>query len=146
LSDQALTKTADLDAIVWPETSYPSTFRTPLTSDELAQDQGVEKFTRSRRIHLLFGGYDRFQNKDHNAFFYLSPDPNPGVAGLGDLQTYRKNILLLFGEYIPFSDQIKFLRDAFPQVGNFGRGPGPKVLSIQRRHAGLPPVLVRLLG
>jgi apolipoprotein N-acyltransferase len=130
LSDKALMMHPRPDVLVWPETSYPSTFRTPTSATELARDQQVETYVRSRGVPLLFGGYDRAGGKDFNALYFLSPKPEPGVAGEGDLAVYHKSILLLFGEYIPLSDKIQFLRDAFPQVGNFGRGPGPQVLTI----------------
>jgi apolipoprotein N-acyltransferase len=130
MSDQALQLTPRPEILVWPETSYPSTFRTPEASDELARDQGLEQFVRTRGATLFFGGYDREGSKDFNAFFFLAPAPVPGVGGEGDLQVYRKNILLLWGEYIPGAESFEFIRKAFPQVGNFGRGPGPVVLKV----------------
>jgi apolipoprotein N-acyltransferase len=131
MTDQALAMTPRPQAVVWPETSYPSTFRTPETTDELARDQQLERFVRDRGVPLLFGGYDRAGGKDFNAFFFLDPR-----AGESDLQVYRKNVLLLFGEYIPGASFIKPLRDAFPQVGNFGRGAGPEVLRVGDVRAG----------
>ena len=129
LSDEALAKTPKPAALIWPETSYPGTFRTPESADDLARDQKIENFVRSRGVPLYFGGYDHFSRKDFNAFFFLSP--KLAVAGgESDLQIYRKNMLLLFGEYIPGADQFKFLANAFPEVGNFGRGPGPVVLRV----------------
>lgn len=135
MSEQALSLGDKPDFLVWPETAYPSTFRTPHTSSELERDQKVEAFVRGARVPLLFGGYDRFEKKDYNALFLLSPIADRGLAGTADLQIYRKNVLLLFGEYIPGSEQIKFLQDQFPQVGNFGRGIGPDVLSIPVERA-----------
>jgi apolipoprotein N-acyltransferase len=129
MSEQALKLTPKPEFLVWPETSYPSTFRNPMTNDELSRDQRVEQFVRNVQTPLLFGGYDTFEGKDFNAFFLLTPTPR-GIGFNSDLQTYRKNILLLFGEYIPGSKQFKFLRDAFPQVGNFGRGAGPEIQHI----------------
>lgn len=122
LSDTALKMTKKPDFLVWPETAYPSTFRTPSTVSERARDQKVEAFVQSRQTSLLFGGYDHSEGKDYNALFALS--------GSNPLQIYRKNMLLIFGEYIPGADQFKWIRDAFPQVGNFGRGKGPDLLSL----------------
>lgn len=130
MSDQATLLEQKPDLLVWPETAYPSTFRTPNNSDELFRDQKVEAFVSGHDIPLLFGGYDHWQRKDFNALFALSPRTEPGLSGNADLQTYRKNVLLLFGEYIPGAEQLKFIRDQFPQVGNFGRGVGPDVVSV----------------
>jgi apolipoprotein N-acyltransferase len=122
LTTQAMNQEPKPDVIIWPETSYPTTFRNPHTMTEKLLDERLETFSRQLGVPLLFGGYDLFQSKEFNAFFFLSPQ--------GDLQIYRKNILLLFGEFIPGSEYISLIREAFPQVGNFGRGPGPSVLPI----------------
>ncbi len=130
LSDRALTMSPKPEVLIWPETSYPSTFRTPQTATELSRDQAVEHYVRDRGIPLLFGGYDHSAGKDFNAFFFLNPKPIAGLSGEGDLQIYRKNILLLFGEFIPGVEFIPPLKKAFPQVGNFGRGPGPEIFRL----------------
>jgi apolipoprotein N-acyltransferase len=136
VSDRALSAKPRPDFLVWPETAYPSTFRNPMTSDELARDERVEDFVKDRRFPLLFGGYDRSGGKDYNALFALTPPISSPVDatlnGFGDngLLTYRKNILLLFGEYVPFTEDSPMFRHYFPQVGNFGRGAGSEVLEV----------------
>lgn len=129
LSDQALAMDPKPAALIWPETAYPGTFRTPESADDLGRDERVENFVRTRGVPLYFGGYDHFGRKDFNALFFLSPR-QPVAGGESDLQIYRKNMLLLFGEYIPGAETFKFIADAFPEVGNFGRGPGPVVLNV----------------
>jgi apolipoprotein N-acyltransferase len=138
LSDQALKTNPRLDALVWPETAYPSNFRTPETSDELARDQYVERYVRSRGVPLLFGGYDRNQQKDYNSFFFLSPTADSNGQ---DLQTYHKNKLLIFGEYIPGMEYMPLISRWFPQVANFGRGNGPEVLNIPTRKIKVSPII-----
>ena len=136
MSDQALLMNPKPEALIWPETSYPSTFRNPMNSEEFGRDRGVEAFVKSRGVPLLFGGYDRDKVLDYNAFFYLAPNPQTD----GDLQVYRKNILLMFGEYIPGADYFPWLKKAFPMVGFFGRGPGPQVLTIPTKNLKFPEV------
>ncbi len=153
MSDQALKLQPKPDAMFWPETAYPSTFRTPQGMNEMARDQLLEEFVRTRRVPILFGGYDQAGGKDFNSFFLLTPRPGaepppPAPAGspisasatMGhdtDLQIYHKNILLLFGEYIPGMESIRWLKEMFPQIGNFGRGPGPEVFSLPMLNPGL---------
>jgi apolipoprotein N-acyltransferase len=108
--------------VVWPETSYPSTFGKPHSEIETRLEGLVQGLVQEIQVPLLFGGYDTAQGKDFNSFFFLSP--------LERLQTYHKNILLIFGEYIPGADSFELIRKAFPQVANFGRGRGPEVVSI----------------
>jgi apolipoprotein N-acyltransferase len=130
LSDQALAQAPRTQAVIWPETAYPSTFRSPDITDDLELDQQVESYARTRKVGVFFGGYDqdRTLRRDYNALFFLPSE------GLG-LQTYRKNRLLLFGEELPFSDTFPTLRRWFPQVGNFGRGAGPAAIEVPTRPA-----------
>jgi apolipoprotein N-acyltransferase len=113
--------------ILWPETTYPASFRTPLSPKELSRDLRLEQFVRDLKIPLLFGGYDRKEQKDFNAFFMLTPEPVDGQ----DLQIYQKNVLLPFGEYIPFLDENIWTKMLFPNMGFFGQGPGALAYSIK---------------
>jgi apolipoprotein N-acyltransferase len=127
LSERALKLTPPPDFLVWPETAYPSTFRTPVTIDEMNRDKAVERYVKENGIPLLFGGYARANHRDHNAFFFLHPTRQ---EGWGDLQVYKKYILLPFGEYIPGISNLNFVRQMFPQIGNFGLGEGPAVFQV----------------
>ncbi len=125
LSDRALSQAPKTQALIWPETSYPTTFRTPDFAEDLELDQQVENFAKSRKVGMFFGGYDqdKFLRKDYNAFFFLAPEARA-------LQVYRKNRLLMFGEEMPLGDTFPQLRRWFPQVGNFGRGAGPTAIEL----------------
>ena len=140
LSDQALSTLPRPDFLVWPETTYPAVFRSPLSNRELARDQRVENFVNSNGVPLLFGGYDRQNDKDFNSLFMLSPT---ALSPL-DLQVYHKHVLLPFGEYIPLMEDVDWIKRLFPQMGFFGRGPGPMVftlLSPDRRPIRLSPII-----
>jgi len=131
LSSQALATSPRPEAVVWPETAYPSLFRAPGSSNELARDQMLERYVIVQQTPVLFGGYDRSNGKDHNAFFFLSPKFGTEES---QLSIYRKHTLLLFGEYIPGAETFDWIKKAFPQVGNFGRGIGAQALEIPRRE------------
>lgn len=132
LSDEAMKLTPKPDLVVWPETSYPSTFRNPHSHAEVSLDLQLETYRQQLGVPLLFGGYDHEKGKDFNAFFYLTPR--------GDLEIYQKNILLLFGEYIPGAESIDYIKQTFPQVGNFGRGKGPQVIPVQIGRPEIGPI------
>ena len=129
LSNQALQLKPKPDVLIWPETSYPSAFGNPLTRTERLLDEQVNLYSRSISVPLLFGGYDHRNGKDFNTFFFLAPS--------GGRQIYHKSILLLFGEYIPGAETFDFIKKAFPQVGNFGRGDGPEVLTLETQRENL---------
>jgi apolipoprotein N-acyltransferase len=123
LSDQALRLAPKPEIILWPETAYPSSFRSPHTSGDFARDKEVEGWSASRKSPLVFGGYDRdLLGKSYNSVFYLSPD--------GTDSRYAKSILIPFGEYIPGMESIPWVRDLFPMVGFFGKGPGSVIREI----------------
>lgn len=142
MSDEALKNPEKPDLIVWPETAYPSTFRTPSTSSEKLRDEAVDHFVRTRQVSTAFGGYDRDTRRDFNSFFLLTPrysDPSAqDIRTEPDTQIYHKHVLLMFGETIPFMDSIDWLKNTFPQVGNFGRGPGPEVMMVSTRNPMAP--------
>ncbi len=126
LSDDALKLSPKPEVLLWPETAYPSTFRSPETSDDFGRDKSMEDFVASRKVPIAFGGYDRdMKGLSYNAVFYLNPD--------GTDSRYTKTILIMFGEYIPGVDFFPALRQLFPMVGFFGRGPG----SVIREVAGV---------
>lgn len=134
LSDQALILQKKPDIIIWPETAYASTYGKPMTTADYSRDQRIDTWVKTNHTPLLFGSYDRDEGKDYNTLFILSPIASPQLTSLGsvseNLQFYHKNILLMFGEYIPFQDAFPFIGRLFPQVANFGRGPGPELIQI----------------
>ena len=122
LSREAMKLEPQPEVLIWPETAYPTSFKNPRTALESYLEHQVNSLVQEIKVPILFGGYDTDHIQDYNSFFFLSPE--------GDLKTYHKNILLLFGEYIPGADLFPWIKDMFPQVGNFGRGKGPEVLTI----------------
>ena len=123
LSDDALKRTPKPEVLLWPETAYPSTLRSPESSNDFARDKEVESFVADRKVPLAFGGYDRdMKGRSYNAVFYLNPD--------GTDARYAKTILIPFGEYIPGADLLPFIKRLFPMVGFFGSGPGSVVRSV----------------
>ncbi|HTL12530.1 MAG TPA: apolipoprotein N-acyltransferase [Bdellovibrionota bacterium] len=141
LSDRAMQAKPAPQAIIWPETSYPALFRSPSNSFEAARDHKLEEFVGSLGAPLWFGGYDHADDHDFNTLFFLEPDQPPKAP---DLQIYHKSILLPFGEYIPFAEDWQWVHDAFPQVGFFGRGPGPTVYHLHPKGSdpiGVTPVI-----
>lgn len=130
------------DFVVWPETAYPSTFGTPANYDEANLDFQLYSWVKDYRRPLIFGGYDRKDRKDYNSVFFLSPSRPDAPSQPSRLQTFHKHILLTFGESIPFADTFPWLLQQFPQVGQFGRGPGAQVFEVgDERKARIAPVI-----
>jgi apolipoprotein N-acyltransferase len=119
------------DLILWPETAFPTTFPTgvPKTSSAFGYANLVKDLVRQNQVPLLFGGYETDGDFDYNAALLLD-----GTSG-EVLSTYRKNVLLIFGEYFPFLSWFPSLRSLNPMLGDFGRGPGPVPLYFSNANA-----------
>lgn len=123
LSYEEWNKSKPIDFMVWPETALPVEFTTPNAWPSVLEP--VRQLIRSTSTPLISGGYgeDPIQLKTTNSFFIFNPD------GQLEWPFYFKSILLVFGEYIPFSDRFPRLKDMFP-AGDFARGPGPQTKKI----------------
>ena len=122
-SGQAVTQVPD--AIVWPETAYPALFGKPQRYDEKRMEDQLRDFAHSYPGMMIFGGYDQdYEQFDYNSLFFL---PSSEALNQARVPTYHKNILLMFGETLPFADFFPSMKYWFPTMGFFGRGPGPQV-------------------
>lgn len=122
------------DLVVWPETSYPIIFPTGeryLGGMADGYANLIKSTVATMNTPLLFGGYESDGEKDYNAAILLD------AAGKV-LSTYRKNVLLVFGEYFPLGETFPFLKQLNPIMGDFGRGPGPVPLEFKFNGRSLP--------
>ena len=115
------------DIILWPETAYPSLFGHSIALADQQIERAVKDFSNHFSGTLLFGGYDQdaFRN-DYNSLFFLGGSDKKN-------EVYHKNILLTFGETLPFADSFPEMKTWFPNMGFFGRGPGPEVHQVPNR-------------
>ena len=121
LSRSTIAHTPQPDWIIWPETAFPFLFRTPETEFEKKHVQGVRNFVETYKIPVGFGGYDLDPNthETFNSIYFLNADQS--------LEVYHKHHLLMFGEYLPFADWFPSIKTWIPNIGFFGKGPGPVV-------------------
>lgn len=130
LSEQGLKDHPDTQVMLWPETAFPDVLDLPYQND--VQAARLRKFVTDHKMPLLTGSYSYdFQNKEtYNGFFFMNS------AGFTPESPYRKSILLVFGETFPFSDYIPYMSKLFPDLGSFGRGNGPTVMSVSAGGTG----------
>jgi apolipoprotein N-acyltransferase len=101
--------------IVWPESSYPYLFRRDQSRDWPIDDPA--RVQRGFSTPVLFGSLTvgRPPSDAYNTALLLDRD--------GDVRgKFDKNILMVFGEYIPYYEQLKWVRRFIPEMSNFGRG------------------------
>jgi apolipoprotein N-acyltransferase len=116
------------ELVIWPESSHPYTFDHDATRDHRGPRAVRQGFT----IPVIFGvgTVDDDRHRRYNSAFLL--DAEGTLHGPAD-----KNQLLLFGEVIPFYDDIAWLREMFPNAWNFTPGTEPGVLEDGRLRAGV---------
>jgi apolipoprotein N-acyltransferase len=133
LTEEALQQKPRPELILWPETSYPSTYGKSSSEQEHLRDLWMQSWIQRElsphQISLGFGGYDTNGKQDYNALFIVNA--SQGISNISQPQVYHKNILLPFGEYIPFAEWFPSIYKYFPMIANFARGIGPEVIPIQ---------------
>ncbi|MCP5522660.1 MAG: apolipoprotein N-acyltransferase [Verrucomicrobiales bacterium] len=131
LTDRALATHPDL--LVWPEAALPS----------LSEDDYRRLYDR---VHtggawMVFGADDTAPNPDatggydwFNAAFLLDPT--------GTLQaSYRKQQLVIFGEYVPLARWLPWLERLTPVSSSFARGSGPAAFRLSDPPASCAPLI-----
>jgi len=126
LTRQGLARAAGraVDFVVWPETAFPGILPSPPSN--AGNPGGLPEFVRSTGTALVTGarGIDGGSGKRTNSIFFF--DRNGGMADA----RYDKVRLLVFGEFLPFSDLFPAVKGWFPWTGDFARGPGPGIRQI----------------
>jgi apolipoprotein N-acyltransferase len=104
------------DLILWPETAMPFHIE---RNGEFPNE--VRNSVLEWKVPLITGAYAPSPNQimvDYNAAYLLEPMPDNTLH----IDHYKKNILLAFGEYMPFGEIWPQLYEWAPAVSHFGRG------------------------
>ena len=115
---------AGAELVVWPESSYPYALPRTFAHDFAANDGRMVR--RGFDTSLMFGAVTRAEGAPKKG-----PDRYPyNTAIMMDAAgnatgSYDKVFLMMFGEYVPFYDQIPWFTEIFPEASNFSRGSDP---------------------
>ncbi|MEO6951943.1 MAG: apolipoprotein N-acyltransferase [Polyangia bacterium] len=110
--------------IVWPESSYPYFFVRDQTQDwPLDTERHVQ---RGFHTPVLFGSLTLSRTTKYPYNTALLLDANGQLRG-----SFDKTILMVFGEYIPFYEQLRFIKDLIPATSNFARGTEVATFPVQ---------------
>jgi apolipoprotein N-acyltransferase len=112
LSERALSNQTDL--LIWPESAVPSMFR----YDKAVGDP-IIALARTHKVWMIINSDDAdYSPKDTNYFnsaFLISPDGRL-------VADYKKQHLVIFGEYVPLTGALPFLKWLTPITGGFTPG------------------------
>lgn len=112
------------DAVMWSETSYPTTFGHPKSAAGAELDQSILDIVNAAGVPFIFGTYDRDAAGEYNAAAFVAP--GSGLAGF-----YRKTRLFPFTEYVPAWLDGPLARRWLPWSGNWRHGNGARVFPLR---------------
>ncbi|OYU46156.1 MAG: apolipoprotein N-acyltransferase [Burkholderiales bacterium PBB4] len=123
-----------VDAVLWSETVYPTTFAQPKSSAGAELDQEILGIVNAAQVPFVFGTYDQDAAGEYNAAAFVTP-------GTGLIGMYRKSRLFPFTEQVPPWLDGSTLRRWLPWVGNWQPGNGARVFPLRLSDGREIPVL-----
>lgn len=123
-----------VDAVLWSETAYPTTFSHPKSEDGAELDREILAAADAAGVPLVFGTYDADATGEYNAAAFV--EPGTGLTGF-----YRKTSLFPFTEYVPAWLDGPALRRWLPWTGAWQHGTGARVFPLRLADGREVPVL-----
>ncbi len=129
------------DLIVWPETAYSTSFysytsQIPDIFINIIQNTGAE---------MLIGGYVQDSSKDMMDIIESVFNASVLMNGTKIKSSYHKNILIPFGETLPFGPFNRQIVSIVPAVSLFARGHGTPIMETQSGYRFVTPICYEIL-
>lgn len=130
-----------IDLIIWPETAHPGTFYGEHTQLErvfmrILEETGAE---------MLIGGYELDPNKDPSDFVESVFNSSILLSNYKVKSSYHKNILIPFGETLPFGPLNKEIIKFVPAVSLFAKGESTPLMETKDGHRFVTPICYEIL-
>lgn len=129
------------DLIIWPETAYPNTFY----GTETILDPLFTEIMNKTGSEMLIGGYDQDLSKNPGDFIE-SVFNSSLLMSEGKIKTsYHKNILIPFGETLPFGPLNQAIVEIVPTISLFARGEGTPLMETRDGYRFVTPICYEIL-
>lgn len=127
--------------IIWPETAYPNTFY----GVETNLDSTFTTIMEKTGSEMLIGGYD--QDPDKSPMDFIESVFNSSILLSEDKVkvAYHKNILIPFGETLPFGPFNSQIVSIVPAVSLFARGVGTPQMETRDGYRFVTPICYEIL-
>lgn len=138
-----LSKNGDFkpELIIWPETAYPETF-----FGEASQVQQVfHEIMEETNAEILIGGYDQDTTKSLSDFVESVYNSSILLSDGKVKSTYHKNILIPFGETLPFGPLNRTIVSIVPTISLFARGDGTPLMETRDGYRFITPICYEIL-
>lgn len=113
-----------VQAVLWSETVYPTTFARPKSEAGAELDAEIVGVVNAAGVPFVFGTYDRDEAGEYNAAAFVAP--GQGLVGF-----YRKTRLFPLTESVPAWLDGPVLRRWLPWAGGWRAGDGARVLPLR---------------
>jgi apolipoprotein N-acyltransferase len=123
-----------VDAVLWSETVYPTTFGQPKSEAGAEFDREILATVDAAGVPFVFGTYDRDAAGEYNAAAFVAP-------GVGTLGFYRKTRTFPLTEHVPDWLDGPLLRRWLPWAGTWRPGSGARVFPLRLADGREVPVL-----
>lgn len=123
-----------VDAVLWSETVYPTTFGHPKSEAGAELDAEMLATMEAAGVPFVFGTYDRDGDGEYNAAAFVQP-------GAGVIGRYRKTRLFPFTEALPAWLDVPAVRALLPGAGQWRAGDGARVFPLRLKNGREVPVL-----
>jgi len=123
-----------VDAVLWSETVYPTSFGQPKSEAGAELDAEIRAIIDAAGVPFVFGTYDRDVDGEYNAAAFVLP--RSGLLGM-----YRKTRLFPFTEVLPEWLDTPIVRGWLPGAGSWRPGTGARVFPLRLADGREIPVL-----
>lgn len=123
-----------VDAVLWSETVYPTSFGQPKSEAGAELDAEIQAIIDAAGVPFVFGTYDRDEAGEYNAAAFVQP--RSGLLGM-----YRKSRLFPLTEYLPAWADTPTVRGWLPGAGSWRPGDGARVFPLRLADNREIPVL-----
>lgn len=129
------------ELIVWPETAYPDAF----FGEETRLNDLFHSIEGQTKAELLIGGYDHNTLKSEPDLIESVFNASILISGGKVRTSYHKNILIPFGETLPFGPFNRQIVSIVPAVSLFARGEGTPLMETREMFRFVTPICYEIL-
>jgi len=129
------------ELIIWPETAYPDTFYGTQTQI----NEVFKNISRNTGSEILIGGYDQDMSKSTMDFYETIFNSSLLISDEKVKSVYHKNILIPFGETLPFGPLNRTIVSYIPAISLFARGEGTELMETKKGYRFVTPICYEIL-
>jgi apolipoprotein N-acyltransferase len=136
-----------LDLIIWPETAYPYAIPSDKSDIQLTILPPIlSQIAKGQGAQLFIGGYDQIQSSSNNNFYQTEYNTTFHINSSGQLvDTYHKQILIPFGETLPFGPLNEYLSTKIDNISFFSVGEKFTLFKLESGHKLISSICYELL-